>query len=90
MQPTIGLKRIERFVDARTLRSRADRATERGAGKSQKDPGTYANQRVTLCRELRQRFKAKRNTVIALRGNPRGVLHHSCLAKAFGDASYKT
>jgi len=39
MQPTIGRKRIERCVDARTSESRADKAAERGAGKSQKEPG---------------------------------------------------
>ena len=38
MQPTIGRKRVERYVDARTSGSRSDRAMERGAGKSQKDP----------------------------------------------------
>ena len=38
-KPTIGLKRVERCVDARTSESRADKAAERGAGESQKDPG---------------------------------------------------
>ena len=51
----------------------------------------YANQRMTLYGKLRQRFKSKRNTMIALRVSfTRGVFHHSCFSRAFGDAFYKT
>ena len=34
----------------------------------------YANQRMTLARKLRQSIKSKRNTMIALREQSRGVL----------------
>ena len=37
--------------------------------------------------ETSPKIQAKRNTVIALREKSRGVFHHSCLAKVFGDAS---
>ena len=50
----------------------------------------YANQRMTLVLKVRQN-KRKRNTVIALRVKlTRGVFHHSCFLKAFGDASEQT
>ena len=75
MQPTIGRKRVERYVDARTSGSRSDRAMERGAGKSQKDPGTYAIAYDALNRN-RQFQVRKRSTKVALRGNPRGVSSH--------------
>ena len=45
---------------------------------------------MTLVLKVRQN-KRKRNTVIALRVSfTRGVFHHSCFLKAFGDASEQT
>ena len=38
----------------------------------------YANQRMTLNSEIGKISKQRRNTMVALRGNPRGVFHHSC------------
>ena len=85
-------------MDARTSGSRADRAMERGAGKSQKDPGQSSvtrkreggqrtQSRMTLFKEIAKFQVAKRSTKVALRGNPRGVSSNHVLLWAFGDAS---
>ena len=47
----------------------------------QPNPCSVRNQRMTLYGKLRQSNLSKRNTMIALRGYPRGVFHHSSLDK---------
>ena len=52
---------------------------------------TYANQRMTLVVKLRQSIKKKRNTMIALREQSRGVFSSFMFFyRAFGDASHET
>ena len=93
----IGLK-LER-AEGRTSESHAGNVVERGAGKSQKDPGkssaaaqaakgeTYATAYRMLDGKLRQSCTVKRlDTKVALRGNPRGVSSHHVFSRAFGDA----
>ena len=41
---------------------------------------------MTLREEIAKFQLAKRNTKVALRGNPRGVSSHHVLRRAFGDA----
>ena len=91
----IGLK-PER-ADGRTLESRADKAVERGAGKSQKDPGTssaaaqaakgdtYATA-YDAYDEIAKFLVLKRSAKVALRGNPRGVSSNHVITRALGDA----
>ena len=77
----IGLK-PER-VEGRTSGSRAEKAAERGAGRSQKDPGTYATA-YDAYSEIANFKKQSGSAKVALRGNPRGVSSNHVLFWAFG------
>ena len=90
MQSTIGRKRVERFVDARTSGSRA------GNGRQNEEPGNpkrtlaRTQSRIVASVETSPKLNYKRDTKVALRGNPRGVSSNHVCKQAFGDASTET